>query len=277
MTLCQQCIVRYTSTVLLYKYTVLAASLIGMGVIGTGFIEEKLIVSANNYELETESILLTAVPTVDFLPAVATEKFSSDDSVNKEPPNEDESYSNFSGTSEREVSQTARKQGGVPIVPFYSQFNDISAPEWKKVGCGIASLAMLIEYYEPNSVTVDELLQRGIDANAFLSDAGWTHAGLIDLSHKYGLGGESHSLADSSMDDAFEVLKNELEKGPVMASVHYTFDPQNPIPHIVVVNGVSNGKVYYNDPSESGGGGTISIAKFQSSWKKRYINIRPIS
>lgn len=248
-----------------------------MGVIGTGLIEEKLIVSANDYELETESILLAAVPTVDFFPAVATETLSSDDSINKKAHNEDESYSNFSGAWESEVSQTARKQGGVPIVPFYSQFNDISAPEWKKVGCGIASLAMLIEYYEPNSVTVDELLQRGIDAQAFLSDAGWTHAGLINLSHEYGLGGESHSLAGSSMEEAFAVLKGELEEGPVMASVHYTFDPQNPIPHIVVVNGVSDGKVYYNDPSESGGGGAISIAKFQSSWKKRYIDIRPIS
>lgn len=277
MTLCQQCIVRYTSTVLLYKYTVLTAALIGMGVIGTGFIEQSFEVSANHDESVLESDLLKTVPTVDFFPAVAAETLLSDDTVNKEVPDEDESHGNLSRTAEGEVLQTARNQGGVPIVPFYSQFNDISAPEWKKVGCGIASLAMLIEYYEPNSVTVDELLQRGIDAHAFLSDAGWTHAGLINLSHKYGLGGESHSLAESSMDDAFEVLKTELEEGPVMASVHYTFDPQNPIPHLVVVNGVREGKVYYNDPSESGGGGSISIAKFQSSWKKRYIDIRPIS
>jgi len=36
-------------------------------------------------------------------------------------------------------------------VPFYSQFVDISAPAWKKVGCGIASLAMIIDFYKPAS------------------------------------------------------------------------------------------------------------------------------
>src|SRR3989338_2820020 len=60
----------------------------------------------------------------------------------------------------------------VPTVPFYSQFNDITPASWKKVGCGIASLAMLIEYYNPGSVTVDNLLQEGIDANAYIDSAG---------------------------------------------------------------------------------------------------------
>jgi predicted double-glycine peptidase len=159
-------------------------------------------------------------------------------------------------------------------VPFYSQFADISAPEWRKVGCGIASLTMLIDYYQPHEVTVNELLQRGIDAGAY-SDAGWSHTGLITLSHKYGLKGESHDLSAKSMEDAFASLKTELKDGPVMASVHYTFTPTNPIPHIVVISGVSDGKVYYNDPAEKSGGGSISIAKFQGAWKKRYIEIRP--
>lgn len=33
-------------------------------------------------------------------------------------------------------------------VPF-SQFADISAPEWRKVGCGIASTAMIIDFFNP--------------------------------------------------------------------------------------------------------------------------------
>lgn len=159
-------------------------------------------------------------------------------------------------------------------VPFFSQFNDITPVEWRKVGCGIASLAMLIEFYEPNSVTVDDLLQQGIKAGAYLSNAGWTHAGLINLSRKYGLDGASHDMAGQSMESAFSTLKDVLEEGPVMVSVHYTFDPKNPIPHLVVVNGVSDGKVYYNDPAEKSGGGSISISKFQSAWKKRYIQIQ---
>ncbi len=165
------------------------------------------------------------------------------------------------------------KKSKVFTVPFYSQFTDITSANWKKVGCGIASLAMLIEFYEPDSVTVDTLLEEGIDSNAYQNDAGWTHAGLINLSKKYGLNGSSHDMAGSSMDSAFTKLEKVLEAGPVMVSVHYTFDPKNPIPHLVVVNGVKDGEVYYNDPAEKTGGGSISIDKFQKAWKKRYIEI----
>ena len=161
-------------------------------------------------------------------------------------------------------------------VPFYSQFKDITSDSWKKVGCGIASLAMIIEFYEPGEVKVDTLLKEGISAGAYLDDAGWTHGGLIGLSKKYGLGGESHDLRNSTMETAFSRLKTVLEDGPVMASVHYTFDPKNPIPHLVVVNGISDGMVYYNDPAEKLGGNSITVAQFKSAWKKRYIEIHPV-
>ncbi len=164
----------------------------------------------------------------------------------------------------------------VHTVPFYSQFNDITSEGWKKVGCGIASLAMIIEFYEPGEINVDALLKEGISAGAYLDDAGWIHGGLISLSKKYGLNGESHDFRNSTMESAFSRLKTVLEDGPVMASVHYTFDPKNPIPHLVVVNGVSDGMVYYNDPAEKVGGNSISIDKFKSAWKKRYIEIHPV-
>ena len=170
-----------------------------------------------------------------------------------------------------------RKKDTVPIVPFYSQFADISSPQWQKVGCGIASVAMLIDYFTPDPVSVEELLSKGRAAGYFLSDAGWTHAGLIALSKPFGLTGESKSLAGMSPSAAFSALETALASGPVMASVHYTFEPTNPIPHLVVVNGVKDGLVYYNDPAEKKGGGSISIEKFQRAWKQRYIEIRPVS
>lgn len=160
-------------------------------------------------------------------------------------------------------------------VPFYSQFSDISSPEWQKVGCGIASLSMIIDFYSDEKVSVDTLLDSGIKAGAYITTAGWSHAGLIGLSHSYGLDGESVSLVDLNMKSAFNTLEKELQHGPVMVSVHYTFEPTNPIPHLVVVDGVSDGKVYYNDPAEKTGGGSISVEHFQSAWKKRYISIRP--
>lgn len=159
-------------------------------------------------------------------------------------------------------------------VPFYSQFTDISSPAWKKVGCGIASLAMLINYYEPNEVTVNGLLKEGIAAGAYISDAGWSHAGLISLAQKHGLTGASRSLADLSMNQAFSALETAVAEGPVMVSVHYTFVPTNPIPHLVVVTGIKNDRVYFNDPAGTAGGGSISAAQFKSAWKKRYIAIR---
>jgi ABC-type bacteriocin/lantibiotic exporter with double-glycine peptidase domain len=77
------------------------------------------------------------------------------------------------------------------------------------------------------------------------------------------------------VDVAFEAFEADLKKGPLMASVHYTFEPTNPIPHLVIINGIKDGEVYYNDPAAKNGGGTITIDKFKKSWKKRYLEFRP--
>jgi predicted double-glycine peptidase len=159
--------------------------------------------------------------------------------------------------------------------PFYSQFDDITDPSWKKVGCGIASLAMIIEFYNPGEVSVDNLLTEGIKSGAYLNDAGWIHAGLIDLAQRYNLNGNTSDLSGLSTSGALEKLENTLVEGPVMASVHYTFDPKNPIPHLVVINKIVGDTVYYNDPSEKAGNGSISTTKFLKAWKKRYIELRP--
>lgn len=186
----------------------------------------------------------------------------------------DTSHSNQSTMIiEKKTEQTEYK---VFDVPFYSQFTDITPVEWKKVGCGIASLAMLVNFYKPGSVSADELLQDGITTGAYLTDAGWSHAGLINVSKRFGLDGESCSLADLSMTEAFSELEKVVAEGPVMVSVHYTFEPTNPIPHLVVINGVRDGKVFYNDPAEGGGGNSLSVEKFKNAWKKRYILIRPV-
>jgi len=170
-------------------------------------------------------------------------------------------------------SQDATHQR-VPSVPFYSQFSDISDPSWKKVGCGITGLAMLIDYYKP-AVPVDTLLFEGVQSGAYLSGVGWTYAGLIGVSNKYGLDGATYDYGGSSMDYAFSQLEDALENGPVMASVYYTFTPGHPIPHLVILNGIDENTIYYNDPAEPAGGGTISVDNFKPAWKKRYITFWP--
>ncbi len=79
------------------------------------------------------------------------------------------------------------------------------------------------------------------------------------------------------MDTAFAKLAEAVTEGPVMVSVHYTFEPTNPIPHLAVISGIEGDVVRYNDPAEVSGGGTISAEKFKRAWKKRYIAIRPTS
>ncbi|MEK7612422.1 MAG: C39 family peptidase [Patescibacteria group bacterium] len=163
----------------------------------------------------------------------------------------------------------------VPHVPFYSQFKDITSVEWKKVGCGIASLAMVLDYYKP-AVSVNTLLQQGIDSGAYLKNAGWTYKGLIGVAKRHGLDGTSYDLGKSGKAIAFEQFKKQLANGPVIASVHYKFDPQSTIPHLVVINGMSGDSVYYNDPAANGGEKIISSDTFLKAWKKRFIVIRPV-
>ena len=162
----------------------------------------------------------------------------------------------------------------VAAVPFYSQFKDISSPSWQKVGCGITSLAMVIDFYATTSPSVNKLLSQGIAAGAY-SNAGWTYAGLISLSKRYGMVGESRILYNASNASAKKKLKADVAQGPIIASVHYTFDPKNPIPHLVVVTSIEGDTLYYNDPAAKSGNQKIAVDTFMKAWKKRYIVIRP--
>ncbi len=160
-------------------------------------------------------------------------------------------------------------------VPFYSQFVDISAPAWKKVGCGIASLAMIIDFYKP-AVPVNTLLTRGIAAGAYTQNAGWSYKGLIALAQKYGLEGASYDLSKLGTNVALKKFKTLLNDGPVIASVHYKFDPHSSIPHLVVINRIEDDTLYYNDPAAKSGDKQISVTDFERGWKMRFIVFRPV-
>ncbi|HEY6020370.1 MAG TPA: C39 family peptidase [Candidatus Paceibacterota bacterium] len=162
----------------------------------------------------------------------------------------------------------------IPTVPFYSQFKDVSSASWQKRACGIASLAMVIDYYRDSAVSVDALLKEGIAAGAY-SSAGWTYQGLINVAQKHGMTGASYDLGALGSTTAFTKLTRALTNGPVIASVHYKFDPKSSIPHLVVLSGIDNDYVYYNDPAAKAGDKKILIADFRKAWKQRYIAIRP--
>lgn len=159
-------------------------------------------------------------------------------------------------------------------VPFYSQFDDIQSTAWQGVGCGITSLAMLIDFYKPNAVTVNALLQQGISAGAYDQNAGWTYSGLIQLSGAYGLVGHYYDLSQLKVKAAFARFQKLLKSGPVMLSVHNRFDPDSTVPHLVVIDGIANNKVYYNDPAAKAGMKKISITAFLKGWTENVIAIR---
>ena len=163
----------------------------------------------------------------------------------------------------------------IPEVPFYSQFRDIISAKWQKIGCGITSLAMIVDYYSSDAISVNTMLSQGISAGAYQQNAGWTYAGLIAVAKKYGLSGNSYDLGKSSTDDAFDQLKDALKDGPLIASVHYKFDPKSSIPHLVVIDGIEGDTLYYNDPAAKSGERQISTADFLKAWKKRFIVVRP--
>lgn len=173
------------------------------------------------------------------------------------------------------IESPKKTETEIPEVPFYSQFSDIQFPEWRGKSCGVASLAMIINFYKPNSALPQTLLEDGLTSGAYLKNAGWLHSGLINLAKQYGLNGVSYELSSFSKEAAFEKFKTLLKEGPLMASIFYKFDPQSPIPHLVIINGISDDKIYYNDPAETSGGKSISIENFLIGWKQRFIVFRP--
>ncbi len=178
----------------------------------------------------------------------------------------------------QETQQTTVRMAtvnAVPVVPFFSQFTDISSPYWEKVGCGITDLTMIIDYYHPDAATVNEMLHKGIAAGAYDYNAGWIYQGLINLSHAYGLRGRYYDLDGLPQQTALARFESLLGSGPVILSVHYQFNPASAIPHLIVVNGINDNVVYYNDPATTKGTQSTSLQNFLRGWKRKIIVIRP--
>jgi hypothetical protein len=190
------------------------------------------------------------------------------------PPPVTPVYISLSSQAQAAETQPAQSPT-IPVVPFYSQFADIQSPKWQRVGCGVTSLAMVIDFYKPDALSVNTLLKQGIAAGAYDPNDGWITSGLIQLAKQYGLTGTRYDLSQLDTPTALAQLERFLNDGPVILSVHYKFDPKSTIPHLVVINAISHGVAYYNDPAAKAGGQQISIADLLRGWKKTILVIRP--
>src|SRR5678815_5250316 len=133
-------------------------------------------------------------------------------------------------------------------VPFVSQqvYDD---PEWRRFGCGIASLKMVLDYWhlrDPANPTdeAEHLYASGLAAGAFNPEFGWLHAGLVGLATArgylaYNLDFGPKSRSPLRGDQALAELTADLAAGPVIASAYRGFDPAQGGGHLVVVTGVS--------------------------------------
>lgn len=173
-------------------------------------------------------------------------------------------------------------------IPFISQYSDLNDPTWKWRGCGVAALAMIMEYWhlrdaQNQTVSIEELLKTGLELNAYREGIGWTHRGLVEIAQRYGYEAFNADYAPQSptpksLEETWQELTQELERGPVMASVYAGLDPARGGGHIVVITGITNGEVAFNDPeasTEQEGRKNIPIKKFLAGFKQRYIIVRP--
>jgi len=160
-------------------------------------------------------------------------------------------------------------------VPLYSQVSDISSVAWQQKGCGVADVAMIVEFYKPKTTSVQKVLEEGIKGGAYVKNVGWSHAGLAALALKHGLVGKTFDFSPLKRLDAFSQFKKMVREGPLIASIHRGFDPKSPYGHLIVVTGFDERLVYYNDPGKRDGKRQVAIADFLSGWKKRLIVIRP--
>lgn len=160
-------------------------------------------------------------------------------------------------------------------VPLYSQISDITTVAWKQKGCGVADVAMIVEFYKPNTTSVQKVLEEALASGAYQKNVGWKHAGLAALATKHGLVGKTVDLSPLTKETAFGELKNMIKEGPVIASIRRGFDPASPYGHLIVITGFDEKQVYFNDPGKRDGKRTVAIADFMKGWKKRLIVIRP--
>ncbi|MEK7640801.1 MAG: C39 family peptidase [Patescibacteria group bacterium] len=160
-------------------------------------------------------------------------------------------------------------------VPFYSQFQDIPQVEWQSSACGIASMAMVMEFYKPKSVSVSNLLLQALDLGAYKPGIGWKHKELSALAGLYGLSGKNYDYMHLDNQTVFGKFKDFMKVGPVIVSIHNKFNPKATLGHIVVVTGMENGMIFYHDPASGNKiEKKISEADFLKGWKRRFIVVR---
>lgn len=166
-------------------------------------------------------------------------------------------------------------------VPAYSQYQDITEQSVQQKSCGIVSLYMVLLFWSQRGVlsrtlpSVNDFVKEGFAfENAYTAGVGWRHKELAMIAQEYGLEGYNVDDAQRDIEEAWGKIEEAVIAGPVIVSVYKNLDPSQGGGHLVVVTGIRDGMVQYNDPgakTKEEVSRTAQTEIFLRGWKKRSV------
>ncbi|TAL49218.1 hypothetical protein EPN83_01620 [Patescibacteria group bacterium] len=181
-------------------------------------------------------------------------------------------------------------------VPYYSQFKDVTDPEWRLKACTIANLKMALEYaLGAPAPSIDELIKEGLLIRGY-GPHGWIHDAIVNLAHNHGVPAyreEFRSVAvdtarsefsrskyeDSLLSYSLEKFRKKLSAGAlVIASTPRNWAPDGNFHTTLLVgykekNGALSG-FYYHDPdapNEPKKDQFVDVETFKEYWRRLAI------
>ncbi|MEK7531717.1 MAG: papain-like cysteine protease family protein [Patescibacteria group bacterium] len=163
------------------------------------------------------------------------------------------------------------------LVPFHSQY-EISNREWNTRSCGMASLAMVIEFLGSPRVDLFSLVEEGREKGGYQLNIGWKHDYFLQKAKEEGFVGVREEKMN--IEEGVLKLQSALEKGvaPIVSGRKRFFGEER-ASHLVVLTGFGGeGKDFYflyHDPEmldeHRGAYRKVSLSDFKNDWRKMAI------
>ncbi|MBX4215770.1 C39 family peptidase, partial [Candidatus Parcubacteria bacterium] len=127
-----------------------------------------------------------------------------------------------------------RKESSVKLeVPYYSQFVEISDPEWQSRACGMACLKMVLDFYGAPTSSLHGMVVKGKEEGGY-TPSGWLHDYSLKVAEHYGFAGERREKME--VGPSLAEFKDRLAKGePIIVSVFKNFSEKDKFHQVVLI------------------------------------------